>query len=199
MNIPLKFKVCVFGSLLCLAIAVCCAAFGFYDNHFRILNFLFGSVIFLGVIGLVFAEQTTPLKDRMTIKGNINGVTMFGTIIVMIGTFLLFYHIFIIDRFNHIFHPAELLYFSVYVILDVTGIFIIRRKNRARILFLCLIWAWFIFISYIVYLIIRYHPFMLPKRWHLKDILFGYFSFGILPFLISIYFFTRPKVKEQFK
>lgn len=130
------------------------------------------------------------------------GITIFGSAIIIASVLLLSFFIISIISVNkgfYLTHFVEVLYVVVFIALGTSGIFIIRKKNWARILFLCLMWTWFVLITYINYIILRYHPVPVSKETTLTSILFQYFLYGVVPFLISVYYLTRLGVKEQFK
>ncbi len=87
----------------------------------------------------------------------------------------------------------------------VSGIFILKLRNWARILFMILMVYWVIFGLLKLFIPHIIDKILLPstvevvyKYFELSDLLIYFIWYG-LPAIGSIYFLTRPKVKEQFK
>jgi len=136
------------------------------------------------------------------------GVIVFGIIGIIIGLVILYWFVHMLrisilytfHRPNILSRLLTLFFFSTTGIsFVVCGISILKLKNWARILIMPLMVIYSILGSYITYawIILQYpddpilFKFVLPVG--------SYLVFFLAPLIISIYFFTRSKVKEQFK
>lgn len=113
------------------------------------------------------------------------GITLFGTFALILGLVML-----TVSSRMMMYHLT--LYTTVYVIASLSfigsGIFMFKRKNWARRLFLVLLTI-NVFTGTQGY----YFGLLLVKS------LFVYLIFSFSPFVLSLYYLTRPRVKEQFK
>ena len=67
-KVPLMFKICIFASISSFVVAVCCAIFGFFDAHFKILDFLFSSGMVLFGIAMYIGLQAGIFNEKNKIK-----------------------------------------------------------------------------------------------------------------------------------
>lgn len=133
------------------------------------------------------------------------GVIVFGIIGIIIGSAVLFYLSMLeinpeIRSRNFLF-PLHL---TVGISFIVSGIAMFKLRNWGRILFLWLmiIYSLFGLVIAFVFYILSYRPYD-PQMYRFVYE-FGlpvgiYVAFFLLPSVTSIYYFTRHKVKEQFR
>ena len=132
-------------------------------------------------------------------KKRSRGVVFFGVISEFYGGLLLLvgYSGDVYRQFNP--DKLSLIRTVVAVGFIVSGLFLLRLKNWARICFLTLMGLNMIAGLYRIYFGGILTVISSPG----EDSLSAYFSnfavFSIVPFIITLYFFTRPKVKEQFQ
>ena len=131
-------------------------------------------------------------------KKRSKGVIFFGVLSSLIGAMLLAsyfgggFSLFDLDSFN-------LLRLTATIGFILSGLFILNLKNWARILFLVLMGVNMFGGLYGTYF--GFPLTVVPVSGNgFLNVYFPTFLIGsFLPFMISIYFFTRPKVKEQFR
>ena len=123
------------------------------------------------------------------------GVTVLGLCVVTIGLFPFLYGT--LQLLKPRTHPAFAIYSVVGIAIGTCGIFILKRKNWARILLLCLTGAYMFYWILIIYAV-NYLG-VIPGKHNPIDVIKSAFFFGFLPTCVIFYYLTRSKVKEQFK
>ncbi len=129
------------------------------------------------------------------------GVTVFGIVAIIISVLHVLPCILILTTTYQIRLGDIILVISIALIgfaFGFSGIFLLRLKNWARILFMFQM-------VYLAVILIAFRPFCF-LMWLMKSgiedclkSLFAWLVCLVLPCSIFIYFFTRPKVKEQFR
>jgi len=124
------------------------------------------------------------------------GVVVFGIIAIIIGS-IIFYSIIPLTKFTYPFYLHSLPYFIVAILFILSGVGILKLKNWARILFFLLMIIWSFFgLQASRYMQVYY---LIYRKSHSLGPIIGWVVYFLLPSLAAFYYFTRPKVKEQFK
>ena len=121
------------------------------------------------------------------------GVTIFSVIMIIAGIVLIF-ATYSVPLIIESFMPTAMLSLCIIIIV---GIYILKRKNWARILVLWVTSLWVI-----VGLLTTYSSIFktaMPGSKLVVNIVADFLIWHFLPFVTTFYFFTRPKVREQFK
>jgi hypothetical protein len=137
-------------------------------------------------------------KVKKMVKKRSAGVTIVGVYAIIISFFLLYIYISVIllPSVNFI---APLMNIIIAISIGMSGIFILRLKNWARILFIFQMIYWVIIGMRGVHALFILDFSGIGKGNNYPNAWIGFGIFSLLPAIIIIYFFTRPRVIEQFK
>lgn len=133
------------------------------------------------------------------------GVIVFGIIGISIGLAAILIHVIINQNSSSwSLSPFSLPYLIAAINFIVSGISMLKLRNWGRILFLWLMIIYALFGLFgALFLYIFYPPFYdrsYESKMTIRSISVGfYFAVFLLPSITSIYYFTRHKVKEQFR